>query len=479
MPFCVFLILSLVSGPDPDIVELQGHPLRLAWCDLNRDGIQDLVAWMVRTTSESDVEAFYADGTLWGAYSEQSKKETYLATFLKTPDGWQSDSMVEFGENPIIAFDIDRNHPGTLWVREHSGLNLWRWSDSGWQVEFLAETPLLQAPAPLSTPDLPMMVEQLGQSYWLVPDLEGIYLIGESDRFLPYPQHVVSTEGSLNHPYQALDVRLPQLIHVNGDRALDFAFSSNDHHEVLSLTDSEPLFSTREGQLFDLNHDRMADLVVVDEIDDVEGPKDLPNMKSRIRIYTATAPLTFPDEPDTDQVVPGIIFSTSSSPIKITDPFFDMNGDGLMDLAGIALKISFFQMAKVATIGRMKITFLMHLSVQQPDGQFVALAGGPYEMVWKLNLRRLRMPDFGQITADLNGDGWIDIFSVDQSTVKVVPVDASGIHLNRPFKIRIPKGLRDSDEYFRTDLNGDGKDEIALAKFTQSTTLLGIVEANP
>ncbi len=476
MPWFALLMLTSIVKSDAPVLTLDGHPLRIAWHDLDGDGVRDLIALMIRNKSESDIEAFYAQGTIWGAYAEHTEKDTYLVCYLRKDNQFQLDLRTEFGTEHIVGIHIEKDQPGRLWIWDQRGLHQWKWSIDGWATEWSRPLPALQAPVPLTSPELPILLRNNGGLLWLVPDIEGTHLVSQETHFLDYPEHAIEQHGSMQGDYQAMEITVPILLNVYGGDQKDLVFSSSDDHTVYRANDFSSETLQHEGQLFDLNNDQFADLIQVEEVDDVEGPKDLPKMKSIIRYYLAKSPLTFDEEPNVEQEVPGIVFTTASTPLTMTDPFFDMNGDGLMDLAGVAMKFSVFQMAKIVAIGRMKMTFLMHLSVQEADGSFRTLAGGPFEIDWKINIRRLKMPDFGQITADIDGDGWIDIFTAHGRQIKVVPVDNNGIHLKRQYKIKMPAELKDPDQIFGQDMDNDGKAELILTKFTTQTTLISVIK---
>lgn len=460
-------------------IDLEGHPLRLLWHDLNGDERLDLVALMVRSQSVGEIDAFFAQGDLIGNYSETTFKDRYLQVYIQSDEGWIPRPSVSFDQDPVYAIYADKSQPGMIWIWLNDGLQSWTWAGDHWDQVLIHPTPQLQSPVPLASYELPLLVPSPSGPQWLIPDLEGIHMVGTDHRFLSYPAHSVDTSGSMNQAAQSITITLPRLLQVDADPYPDLVFRSRSHHSVFRLSDLNETEIESEGTLFDLNSDGLADRIEVEEVDNVDGPRDLPKMKSIIRAYLADGPLSFPNEPNVEQEVPGIVFSTEDMPLKITDPFFDINNDGLMDLAGIALKLSFFQIAKVMTLGRMKITFLMHLSIQLENGRFHTLAGGPFEMVWKLNLRNLSMPDFGQITADFDGDGWLDIFTVDDKKVTVVPVTMSGLQTKGSYSAKIDKSLRDPDVYIGKDLNADGRSELILAVFSDSHTRIGVMEVSP
>jgi len=465
-------ILSvLVTSP----LSLPGQPLQLEWVDINSDRQLDLVALMLVTTTNDSIETYYSGGTLRGIYEEETEQQKILLTYLSSEQGWQEAGRLDLTGEPIHGMTPDPSAPGKLIVWRDDRLESWTWQQE-WQDETLATSPRLILDSGLSNPDTPFWVQAKSGSLWLVPDVHGLHLIGSSSDFIAYPD--LDTE--LDPRYQRVTIPMPRLLLLDGDAVPEIVFPAGGNRIRARWLESQRVREAEyDGDLFDLNGDQRVDLIQVQE-SDIDGPRDLDDVTSHVKVYHARRPLEFPDQPDYESDVNGFVINTDDGEgPRMTNPYFDVNGDGLMDIAGVGIKMSLFQIAKLVSIGRMKLTFLLYIHVQQPQGGFRLLPGGPHKMKWKLNIRRLSLPEFAQLTADFNGDGWTDIYSVGDKRIEIIPLSESGHGTDDSWRVKLPKPIREPDEVFGRDLDQDGKAELVVIKLNGNTTTVGILGGTP
>lgn len=479
---CCLLFLVVASGLYGGIkdvtIDLEGVPLQMEWVDLNGDGHQDLVALMLRTKTEGTMDTWLDEGGLRGLYSDQTMREKLLVTCLYADGAWKSRQTRELGQTPVLGFALSKTAAGhflMLWQNEKLERSQWR--DGQWVVERELPTPGLLAREAASLSDFPFWYEDDAGAFWVVPDFGGVRVVdvvNDSARLLAYPRKAF--EGSSTGPGgHRIKLPLPKLLNLDRDPRPELTFNADEHLLGYALGDGQARFDRDlEGTLADFNGDGLLDLMIGEE-GDMDSLKDLPKVQTKVRTYLATEPMVFSKTPTADQFVPGMVMAGDDSGPQLAPPFLDINGDGRVDLAGIAFKFSIFQAAKVMITGTMTFKFLLSLSLQNPDGSFRTLAGGPFPMTWKINIRRLRMPSFAQLVADFDGDGWIDIMLPSDDAVQITPVTAAGISAT-PYKRNLPKQLRDPDQLYGRDLDGDGRASLVAVKLAQNRTTIGILE---
>ena len=484
-PFSVLLCLLLaVHGEAAPTISQDGVPLQLSWADVDGDGREDLVALMLRSQTEGQWDTYFEDGRLHGVYEDHTYKEKYLATWLRDGDGFREAAKRELGQETVLGFALSEGSPARLMMWTRAGLTIHDWTGT-WQAGETLATPGIMAGEAVHMRDFPFWQTRAGRDWWLVPDLDGLYLIepaaGADARFIPYPSHA-NTENRSTIIRHKLEIAMPRFHDVDGDKVPDLVFKSDEYASAWRLGETIPAWTGRtgEGVLRDINGDGMVDLVRV-EHEDIERRKDLPKVKSDLSIYLAREPLVFPRDPDRQFKVPGLVVDTSEVDddefnMAIPDAFLDINSDGLPDLAGFAFKLSVFQMAKVVTTGRLNFKFLLHLSVQEADGTYRTLANGPFQVIWKINIRNLKMPDMAQMTGDFNGDGWIDIMMEKKNRIEITRVTNSGFGETEKRGIRIPSPLRDPDQVYGRDVDGDKRSEVVVLKMAGGKTHLAVME---
>ncbi len=477
------LIVSsgLYAGNKDATIDLEGVPLQMEWVDLDDDGHLDLVALMLRTKSEGTMDTWFDEGGLRGVYADQTTREKLLVTCLYANGGYQRTQTRELGQIPVLGFALSKTAAGHfLMLWQNAKLERCRWRDGAWSSERELVTPGLLAQEAASLSDFPFWHEDERGAFWVVPDFPGVRVVDLADehqRLVAYP--LTAFENSSVGPGgHRIKLPLPKLLNLDADPRPELTFIDDDHLLGYELGEGGARFDRDlDGTLADFNGDGLLDLMTTEE-GDINRLKDLPKVQTKVRTYLATAPLIFAKTPTADQFVPGMVVHSDGDGPQLAPPFLDINGDGRVDLAGIAFKLSMFQAAKIVITGHMSMKFLLSLSLQNPDGSFRTLAGGPFPMTWKINLRRLRFPSFAQLAADFDGDGWIDIMLPGDDSVAITPVTAAGIG-STPWKRALPKALRDPDQLYGRDLDGDGRASLVAVKLTNNHTLVGILERKP
>ena len=463
-----------------DEIEIEGLPVQMAWGDVDGQGHLDLIALMIQSQTEGVVDTYFENGRLRGVYEDETFKEKFLHTWTHQDGAWREAVKVPLGREPVLGFAIEA---GRLMLWYGKGLTIYTWENKQWRVNKQIPTPGLLAHLPVSMDAFPFWQRSGAQSFWLVPDLEGVHLIEVSQpdarRFLAYPETArqrMSREGQKH----IIEIAMPEFLDVNGDGDEELVFKGQSYATSWSIVRNEsPMTAKAPGVLIDIDGDGLADRLELEE-PDVDRPRDLPKVKTGVRTYFATAPLTFPEEPDLDQQVPGFLLTGGDDvDMEFPDPFIDINGDGRPDAAGLAIKFNLFQAIKAVATKRMSMKFLLQLSLQTERGRYETLAGGPFVMTWRINLRRLRMPAFAQMTADFDGDGWIDVLMEKRRNIEITPVNRQGFQNHRVWKVKIPKSVSDPDQVFGKDLKLDGKAELILMKIQRGKTRLAILEAKP
>ncbi len=472
--FWVFLLLGATA--QAEILTLEGLPIQMEWGDVNGDKQPDLVALMLVSQTEGSVETWFVDGKLQGVYEDHTQREKYLATWVKKGDSWEEQDRMNLGMATILGFHLKDSNM-MLWGNE--GLTPHHWSESGWQASQTLPTPGLLASEGVHMSEFPFLQSGPSGDVWVVPDLNGIHLIPlnqpDAGFFRAYPESAFLDNGVYSNKQQ-ITLAMPKTLDLDGDGVGELVFQGRKHLTAWSLTENGPSYNASlSGRLADLNGDGLVDLVKEYE-SEIEKRKDLPKVETLLKIYYADGPLNFPEKPDKSQSVAGLLVDTEDSTIAMPYPYLDLNNDGRMDIAGMAFKLSLFQIAKVVTTQRITIKFLLNLSYQKEDGAFEKLANGPFEMSWKVNLRRLRMPAFAQMAADFDGDGWLDILMEKKNKLEITPVTRSGFQPTLKWKRKLPSSLRDPDQVYGRDLNGDGKADFVVLKIKGGQTLLGVLE---
>lgn len=478
--FCTLLLASCTAPLFAQNIKLEGLPLQLDWVDVNGDGRVDLVALMLKTTTDGNMTTWYEDNALRGLYQDETQKEKILVTVLNNPDGWQERHVLNFGVEPVLGFSA-RGVTGDLYLWRDRALFQYRWENGGWDPKKKVDVPGILGAGGGSMKAFPFLQYGAQQEpWWIVPDIDGLHMVPLNDAIntvhVPYPEDLLDSET--DDGVHRLELTVPSFWPVNREPAPELVFQGPEHIIAHRLGAPKADYgSDRSGTLVDINGDGMVDLVETDDVD-VDRMKDLATVQTTMRTYLARGPLDFAATPDLEQSVPGFLIEENDSDIKLAEPFLDINGDGKADIVGIAVKLNMFKVLSAVATGRLRIKFLLHLCVQEEDGRFRPLAGGPFPLIWKLNIRRLRMPELAQIAADFDGDGWVDILLDKDKRIEITPVTAKGIHYDRVIKMKLPKNLRDPDQLMGRDLNGDGKAELILVKLGSGKTEVGVLEVS-
>jgi len=483
----LFATLCFVAAANAADMTLEGLPLQVEWADLNGDGKLDLTALMLVSQTEGEVETFFEGGMLRGVYADQTFREKYVIAWLQTADGWRAGPRLDLGRAPAMGFAIAPGAPPALMLWADGALTRCEWTAEGWKRGRRIEAPGLLAGESASLSGFPFWQALAAGARWIVPDVAGVHVLDperpEAGRFIDYPALALTppatAEDFFARETSVVAMAMPRFLDVNGDGDADLLFQGSDQAAAWSLREARDFYGGASGHLIDLDNDGLADLVETELEDEIERRSDLPKVTTRIRAYRALGPLRFADKPHVDQEVAGFVLQTEMDEIELPDPFLDLNGDGRPDLAGLAFRVSFFQLVKAATTGRINFRFLLHLHVQEKDGRYRPLQGNPFKMTWKINLRRLRMPALAQMTADFDGDGWIDLMMEKGHKLEITPLGEGGIAMDRQWTLRIPKTMRDPDQVYGQDVDGDGAAEFVVMKTRGAHTAFAVLRRDP
>ena len=466
-------------------IDLQGLPLQIEWHDLNSDGLLDLTVVVIKTETVGNFSTFYQEGSLRGVYEDTTSQSFFLRTWLKGPEGFK-EAPARPLENGFVAFILKGNDL-FLWQNENH-LEVLNFGAGEWQSTRVVSTSVTHA---YNGNEFNFIWSVNGRNFWMLPDLSGLTLLDCEQpmmQYLPFFDSMIRNQGQ-EGTGQVFQVPLPVAMDVTGDGRDDLVFTMGDQRWIWHA-DEEPDERTEpiklsffpadlKGMLVDLDGDKKHELISIEaEDDDIEKLKDLKKIKSKISVYRADQPLNFGTKPSIEQSLQGFFVPEGEDDFFLLNPFQDINSDGLMDMASFGFKLSYLQVARVATTGKMKVTFLLELHIQQPNGRFKTLPGGPFEMSWTLDLRKLRMPEFGQLTADFNADGWIDMMTVSEKKVSLNLLSAKG-YGDKPLSVKFPGSFLEPDQVFGRDLNADSLAEIILMKITGNSGHLAILEARP
>ncbi|CAM2069965.1 hypothetical protein SCOR_31600 [Sulfidibacter corallicola] len=463
-------------------LELKGLPLQMEWSDLDGDGQLDLVALMIETRVEGTFDTTFEAGGLRGFYQDHTIKEKYLATYRNTGQGFEKVDHMPLEKMAVLGFALEPHPRPRLALWTLPDLIYHDWQDATWKPINRHATPGFLYQQPISGQQFPFWQSTAQGPLWVVPDLTGIHFLDPdrqfSHSFWDYPQiDTPRDEGmSDNHRFS---LPLPYFMDVDGDGRQEMVYQESKTLSALRLDDRNTVYEGMgEGLLADFTGDGLADLMVIADETDVDGPKDLKKVKSQVHVFPATAPLQFADTPRTDQWLPGFVINNDSD-FMMPDPYLDVDNDGLLDLAGISIKFSLWQVAKVATLGRMSLKFLLFLSRQDEHGKFHTIPGSPFEMSWKINLRKLKLPEFAQMTGDFDGNGWRDILIVKNKRLEITPLSKAGFEYKKTWKHSLPRTFHDPDQVFGKDLNNNGQDAFVVIKLEKNRTHLGVWEVQP
>ncbi len=472
------LCCSVVHAADP--LRLEGLPLQLEWLDLNGDQRLDLVALLIRTQVEGTFDTSYEAGGIRGFYQEETSKEKFLATYLQNDDGFRAGPVLELGRETVFGFALEQREPARLALWRQNKLQLFDWHEDQWHAGAEQATPGFLGEQLIAGSDFQFWHKTPQGTFWLVPDINGLHILKPdqafSTSFLAYP--LISQDSVIRGGDQhQIKISLPRFADVDRDAVPEMLFENEEGAAAFTLAaDDRTWTHYGKGLLADFNNDGLLDKLEVLEETDVDGLKDLKKVKSHVQILPGTGPLEFGDKPLADQWMAGWVIPQDDNGIFMPEPFLDLNRDGRLDLAGIAMRLNFWQVAKVATIGRIRIKFLLHLSQQKEDGSFQELNGSPFEFSWRLNIRKLRLPDFAQVTGDIDGNRWTDLMVQKDDHIAITPINETGIALDQTWKVKLPRAMREPDQVFARDLNNDQRDEIVVVKLGRNHTLLNTWE---
>lgn len=472
----LMVMMSVAAWSVPSsILGLQGIPLQMDWVDVNGDGRQELVALMRVVSTQAEVDTYLVGQSLRGLYEEKAVQESYLVTCEMRGDRWEEVWRKDLGRRDVIGFVVEKAPDARLHLWDEAGMANYAWQRGGWVLHGTTGYPerLLSVRSAFS--QFPFWVGKGDEARWLIPDAHGIHVVGQATEWLPYPWPAESRVDR-NRGMHLLTVPLPDLLDVDHMGQWDLVFSHGEEKTVVDLAQLNVSRSIEQpGRLRDMDGDGLADLVVMETRDeDLESMRDLRHLQSRLQVFIAREAFQFSARPDVEQTIQGLAIESEDG-LSLPSAFLHLDGDSRVDLASVAIKLSALQVAKLVSLGRMKITFLLFLYRQDEAGRFQMVGQEPFDVEWRLNVRRLSLPAFPQLLADLNGDGTKDLFVRDKRQIRIHPITDQGIDEHGQTRVEIPRVMMEPTEILASDLDGDGSDELLVLRVDRMRTFLKVL----
>lgn len=220
-----------------------------------------------------------------------------------------------------------------------------------------------------------------------------------------------------------------------------------------------------------------AELVASDSLDDEdagmrESMRQAREPRFRVRVHPLRredGALTPAAEPSRTFEVKGWITSGGGGDSDFVLPggFQDLSGDGRSDLVTVTNDISLFKAVSVLATRRLTLELGFLAWCQQPDGGFVRAPGEPLTSELTIHLNDLKLRRRSLFAGDFDGDGRHDFLQLGRSggarEVGIHRGRADCSYPERPdHTIRLRETLRDLALARILDLNGDGRDDLAI-----------------
>lgn len=432
-------------------LELPGAPSSIVPADVDGDGRIDLAVvaastrWDQISIEESakmdDVEGLVEVLTVVPALIDQRE----LRVFRGQPGGFEPRG-VSLPLDPSIL-SIEAGPPGLPIVAlTDAGVSVLRMPTGGSELAWepvLAERPVLAGTGTF-LPGLNLVrdLDGDGRADLLLPTTEGasIYLSGpEGLRTAPasrvrFPVDGLQPPGSspllVHYPLPEVgDVdgnKLPDLLlrpsqgGLPGFRVLRNLGGGRFAEAIAPL--GETVKAPRSGEadssgpepvwFGDLDGDGRAEYVTQEE----KGPGENAGFRQEMkhakrprflyRLHRARPDLSLEPRSYQQFEVEGYALGSGSSEgeIRLPGGFQDLNGDGRMDLVGMTLDFSVFQVAKVLTVRRLGIDLDFHVWCQTGNA-FRPVRGLDLSGKFNLNLNNLKIGHLSQFAGDFDGDG--------------------------------------------------------------------------
>lgn len=497
-------------------LELPGAPAVLIPGDLDDDGLQDLAVAVIYTewdqigieehTEMDQVEGLVEVLTIVPTLMDRREVRVYRGR----PDG-RFELAAEPLPLPLDVLSLEAGPPGVpVLALTDAGASALRLDRTGGGTGTLRFEPLVEEPPVLAGTgtflaglDLVRDATGDGVADLLLPAPHGVAI---------YPGRALSAGGGLaprplaRVPYFAdpdeaaagerglrRDVPLPTVLDADGDGLPDLLFrapGSGLDGARIALQTAPGRFAApaeipspegREGGerawIGPVDRFPGAELVVVDSLDDDEDAGVRESMRQvreprfRVRVHPLDAEegaLTPAAEPSRTFEVKGWVTSGGGdSDFVLPGGFQDLSGDGRSDLVTVTNDISLFKAVGVLATRRLSLELGFLAWCQQPDGGFVRAPGEPLTSELTIRLDDLEIRHRSLFAGDFDGDGRHDFLQLGGSS----ETREVGIHRGRAdcsyperpdHTIRLRAELRDLALARILDLNGDGRDDLAI-----------------
>ncbi len=522
----VLIILSVLrAAPAPGAtlsfreqsLELPGAPAALIPGDLDGDGLEDLAVVVIYTEwdqigieerSEMDqVEGLVEVLTIVPTLMDRREVRVYRGR----PDG-SFELAADALPLPLEVLSLEAGPPGVpVLALTDAGVSALRLDRGPGGTGTLRFEPLVDEPPVLAgtgtfLAGLDLVRDVTGDD---VPDL----LLPAPDGIAVYPGRAASAGGGLAprplvrvpffaEPGEAADaergltrdVPLPTVLDADGDGLPDLLFrapGSGLGNARIALQTAPGRFAApaevpspegREGGdrvwIGPVDRSPGAELVAADNLDDDEdaGVRETMRQVREPRFRVRVHPLHLEDgaltpaaEPSRTFEVKGWITSGGGGDSEFVLPggFQDLSGDDRSDLVTVTNDISLFKAVGVLATRRLTLELGFLAWCQQPDGGFVRAPGEPLTSELTIHLNDLQIRQRSLFAGDFDGDGRHDFLQLGRSggarEVGIHRGRADCSYPERPdHTIRLRDELRDLALARVLDLNGDGRDDLAI-----------------
>ena len=490
---------------------LPAAPASVLPVDLDRDGAQDLLVFLVYTrweqkvveerTTMDGIEGFMEVMTIVPALLDRRELRLYrgdgrggfAATGEPLPMPLSVHSLVG-GDGRVFAF-TDEGVSEVAWLAEASALALVprlaaRSRLAGTGV-FLPELDLLADVTGDGRPEL-LFPAPAGFAVHAL-DRGGDAAWGDPLSTVPLPP---APEGSgplvMNYP-------LPEVRDVDGDRLPDLVWQDPEEGwrrpwvarnagggrfaaPFAPLGEAPRKAAEDEGGartvwFGDLDGDGHAEVVSAEavrlpddagmrtEIRDAEAPK------ATVRVFPTGGALAPAAAPHTTFPIEGHAFMNGSSDVRLPAGFRDLDADGRLDLVALTFGISVTRLLGGLALGRVTLPIDLRVWCQTADGAFRPVAGLDLSGRLRVDIGEMQVRNLPAFAGDFDGDGRADFVQLGRGEKVTIHTGAPGCRF--PATPDLTVKLRDEPAHVGLvrvrDLDGDGRADLMVVQPGEST----------